>query len=112
MLSAVSFRAIVRVASLLAVALLLAVSSAQAQKVRLKDGRILTGAVARTTGVADNPNAPSSQAGEVATKPILVVDDQLRRVYVCQQRVAEVLEQAPEPLVVLRPWQNPSSGAG
>jgi predicted esterase len=85
---------------------------AQAQKIRLKDGRILTGVVARTTGVADNPNSPSSQAGEVATKPILMVDDQLRRVYVCQQRAAEVLNQAPEPLVVVRPWQNPALGAG
>ncbi len=85
---------------------------ALAQKVRLSDGRVVTGVVARTTGVADNPNAPSNQSGEVATKPIVVVDDKLRRIYFCQQRVAEILEQAPEPLVVIKPWQNPSSGAG
>jgi predicted esterase len=83
-----------------------------AQRVRLKDGRVLTGAVAMTSGVADNPDAPSGQAGEVATKPILVVDDKLRRVYVCKQRMAEFLDQAPDNLVTVRPWQNPSSGAG
>ncbi len=93
-------------------ALLGAVDLANAEKIRLKDGRVLVGSFARTSGVADNPAAPSSQAGELATKPILMVDDKLRRTYVCQQRVGEILEQAPEPLVVIHPWQNPSSGAG
>jgi predicted esterase len=87
-------------------------AAAHAQRVRLKDGRVLTGAVAMTSGVVDNPDSPSGQAGEIATKPILLVDDDLRRVFVCKQRMAEILEQAPEPLVTIKPWQNPSSGAG
>src|SRR5688500_4941753 len=86
-------------------------AGAQAQKVRLSDGRILSGAIATTTGVADNPAKPKNQAGEVATKSIAVVDDELRRVYFPKLRMVELLEQAPEPLVVIKPWQNPSAGA-
>src|SRR5688572_26392921 len=86
--------------------------AANAQTIRLVDGRVLTGTIAMTTGVADNPNRPSNQAGEIATKPIAVIDDELRRVYVPKLRIAEVLEQAPDPLVTIKPWQNPSSGAG
>lgn len=85
--------------------------AAQAQRLLLKDGRILNGPWARTSGVADNPEKPSNQAGEVATRPILVVDDELRRIFICYQRVNEILEQAPEQLVTIKPWQHPAEGA-
>ena len=78
---------------------------------QLKDGRVVKGAVARTSGVADNPDKPSGQAGEIATKPILVVDDELRRIFICAQRVGNIIEQAPEQLVAIKPWQHPAEGA-
>jgi len=87
-------------------------SAASAQRIRLKDGRVLIGAVAYTSGVADSPEKMSGQAGEMATKSILLVDDQLRRVYVPKARAAEVLDHAAEQLVIVKPWQAPSQGAG
>lgn len=88
-------------------------ASSHAQKVQLQDGRVLSGVIARTTGVADNPEKPTSQAGAVATKQILVVDDGLRRTFVCAHRVNEngVLDQAPEQLLTIKPWQHPAEGA-
>ncbi|HEX6963555.1 MAG TPA: hypothetical protein VF175_16935, partial [Lacipirellula sp.] len=85
---------------------------AAAQTIRLNDGRVLSGVLATTTGVADNPERPSNQAGEIATKSIAVIDDELRRIYIPRQRIAEILEQAPAPLVTIRPWQSPSASAG
>ena len=82
-----------------------------AQTLRLKDGRTVTGKVTSITGVADNPNAPSQQSGEVATKPIYMVDDDLRRIYLPKLQVTEVLDMAPEALVKITPWQNPSRSA-
>ncbi len=105
-----SFKSAARLALAAVVGLFSA--TAHAQKVRLVDGRVLSGSVAMTTGVADNPAKPKNQAGEVATKPIAVIDDELRRVYIPKLRIAEVLEQASEPPVVIKPWQNPSMGAG
>ena len=64
------FMAACRRPALVAAAFLVAFGGGvvHAQKVRLKDGRVLTGAVAMTSGVADNPDKPGSQAGEIATK--------------------------------------------
>ena len=89
----------------------LAPAAARGQKVRLDDGRILTGKVLPTTGVVDNADVAALQAGQKPTGPILLVDDELRRVFVCRYRVQEVMEQALKPPVTLRPWQNPSQGA-
>jgi hypothetical protein len=85
-------------------------SSSLAQSFRLVDGRVISGSIAMTTGVADNPERPSNQAGEIATKPIAIIDDELRRVYVAKRRIAEPLETAPDRLVTIKPWQNPSNG--
>lgn len=100
-------------AALLGVGLLWGSSAAPAwaQVLQLKDGRVIRGAVARTSGVADNPDRPSGQAGEIVTKPILVVDDELRRIFICAQRVGNIIEQAPEQLVTIKPWQHPAEGA-
>lgn len=86
-------------------------ASTRAQVLQLKDGRAIKGAIARTSGVADNPDKPSGQAGEIATKPILVVDDELRRIFICAQRVNNIIEQAPEQLVMIKPWQHSAEGA-
>lgn len=84
---------------------------AHAQRLQLKDGRVINGTIARTGGVAENPAKPGGQAGEVATRPILVVDDELRRIFICAQRVANIIEQAPEQLFTIKPWQHPAEGA-
>lgn len=84
---------------------------AAAQVLQLKDGRVIRGVVARTSGVAENPAKPSGQSGEIATKPILIVDDELRRIFISAQRVNNIIEQAPEQLVVIKPWQHPAEGA-
>jgi len=81
-----------------------------AQTIRLDDGRRLIGKIARVGGIHENPSAPT-KAGEVATQPILLVDDELRRVYVSKSRVAQVVDETPEALVKITPWQNPSHGA-
>jgi predicted esterase len=81
------------------------------QTVRLTDGRTITGKVTATSGVVENPASPSAAAGEVVTKPILMIDDELRRVYIAKRLVAEVLEMAPEVLVKITPPQNPSHSA-
>lgn len=86
-------------------------AQAPGQTVRLKDGRLLTGKVGRTTGIAENPDQPSLQSGEVATRPIVFVDDDLRRVFVPKTQIAEIVDMAPETPVIIRPWQNPSQGA-
>jgi dienelactone hydrolase len=105
-------RSISILAVLLGAGLLWAVAApTQAQVLQLKDGRVIKGVVARTSGVADNPAKPSGQSGEIATKPILVVDDELRRIFICAQRVNNIIEQAPEQLVTIKPWQHPAEGA-
>ncbi len=57
-------------------------SSANAQKIRLKDGRILVGKMSPISGVADNPIESPNGTGGAKSKAILVIDDDLRRVYV------------------------------
>jgi predicted esterase len=89
-----------------------AVREAAAQKLLLGDGRTLAGKVAATSSVAENPDSPAGQAGEIAVRPILVVDDGLRRVFVPKLRVAEVLEDVPEQLVKIELWQNAARGGG
>jgi hypothetical protein len=85
-------------------------ATVRGQSVQLKDGRVLTGRIALTAGVAEVPGQPSVQAGEVPTKPILIIDDQLRRVYLPRLQAGPVLDSAPETLVKITPWQNPSHG--
>jgi acetyl esterase/lipase len=84
---------------------------AAAQTVQHKDGRMIAGRVNTVSGVAENPEAPSRQTGEVSTRPILVIDDDLRRIYLPKVQVNAVVETAPEALVKITPWQNPSRSA-
>ena len=86
-------------------------ATADAQGVRMKDGRRITGRMMPMTGVTDKPDAALLAAGVAPTGPILMLDDELRRVFVPRMQVAEVLEEAPEPWVVIKPWQNPAQGA-
>ena len=79
---------------------------AQAQRIRMKDGRLLEGRIASTSGVADHPDLPTGQAGGVRTKLILIVDDSLRRTFVSKFQVAEIVDAATDPLVKITVWQN------
>jgi len=89
-------------------------SPAFAQKIRLKDGRVLTGKMLPITGVADNPMASSSQKGEAKATPILLIDDDLRRVFVPKFALASVIDQAAEISVRidLSEWQNVARSGG
>ena len=72
----------------------------------MKDGRLLEGRIASTSGVADHPDLPTGQAGGVRTKLILIVDDSLRRTFVSKFQVAEIVDAATDPLVKITVWQN------
>ncbi|TWU23751.1 peptidase [Bythopirellula polymerisocia] len=77
-----------------------------AQKIQLKDGRIYQGRVLPVTGVSDPPLADAGPEGEAVSTPILLIDDELRRVYVPKAQVAAILDQAPENLIKIPLWQK------
>lgn len=85
-----------------------------AQKIRLKDGRILSGKTLALTGVADNPAQAIDQTGDAPSTPIRMVDDDLRRVFVPNLSVASVISQVPEKMVRidLSKWQNVARAGG
>lgn len=87
--------------------------SVQAQKIRLKDGRILEGKTVAVTGVADSP-VQSSRDGDAPSTPIRLVDDDLRRVFIPNLSVAGVINEAPEQMVRidLSKWQNVAKAGG
>jgi pimeloyl-ACP methyl ester carboxylesterase len=68
---------------------------AGAQVLLLKDGRTLEGRYAELSSIAENPLSPKAPAGEVAVTPIIVVDDGLRRTFIHNLQIREVLEQNP-----------------
>ena len=82
------------------------VGSAEAQRIRLKDGRVLQGKVMPISGVADTIADLSDPEGETKATPILVIDDNLRRTFVPKLHLAEVIDQAPEQMVRIKLWQN------
>ena len=96
----------------LAALVLIAPSPALAQTLLLKDGRTLTGRLGQTAGIAESPDQKSPQAGQMATRPILIVDDSLRRTFVPKIRVEEILNKAPERLIKIPLWQQPAGGGG
>ena len=89
-------------------------SSAFAQTIRLKDGRVLQGKMLPITGVADNPIQVPGQGGQAKATPILLIDDDLRRVFVPKLSLASVINPAAEPMVRidLSKWQNVARAGG
>ncbi|MGI9428905.1 MAG: alpha/beta hydrolase-fold protein [Bythopirellula sp.] len=83
-----------------------------AQQIRLKDGRILKGKVLSITGVADNPVQAPGQGAQAKATPILLIDDDLRRVFVPKLALAGVIDQAPESQVKISLWQNVARAGG
>ena len=92
--------------AVLLVALLLTDSFVSAATILLKDGRIMTGQLGSTSGVADDPFEPGPSAGEIRTTPILIVDDGLRRTYIRRTQVAEIIDESDPPTIRLSVWQN------
>ena len=88
-------------------------TTASAQKVQLKDGRILAGRMMNVTGVAKTPISVGAEDEENQATPILLVHDDLRRVYVSKYFLVRVLDEGQERLITFKPWQNTSeSGRG
>ncbi|TWT99131.1 hypothetical protein Pla108_00640 [Botrimarina colliarenosi] len=81
-------------------------SLASAATLQLNDGRILTGKLGETAGVAEDPLVPGSSAGQIRTTPLLVIEDGLRRTYVHKTAVREVLDEGDTDGVRIRVWQN------
>ncbi len=82
-------------------AIALAPANAQAAKVTLRDGRILEGRLAPIPSMSADPNGLND-----GSKPILLVDDDLRRTFVPQRLVEEVSEGATEPQERFKVWQK------
>ncbi len=88
--------------------------STSAQKIRLKDSRILSGKTVALTGVADGPGQAVDPGGDAPSTPIRMVDDDLRRVYVPNRAVASVISEVPEKMVRidLSKWHNVARAGG
>lgn len=82
------------------------------QKLLLSDGRVLTGKLNQTAGIAETPDKQAPQAGQVPVRPILIVDDDLRRTFVPKFSVQDILDAAPEKLVRVKLDQQVASGGG
>ena len=81
-------------------------SSASAQRVRLKDGRILQGKMLYVSGVDENPMELSAEDSDPKATPILLIDDDLRRTFVPKLHLAEVIDQAPDAMARIKLPQN------
>lgn len=87
-------------------------AKAHAQKVRLKDGRLLSGRILDVSGIAESPLDAMKEDGNAKATPILLIDDDLRRVFVPKFALASIVSQVPEPRVKidLTQWQNVAVG--
>lgn len=100
----------IRLALALCTAVFACVDLAHAQKIQMKDGRIFAGRFLLMTGVSDPPVAPPGADDEkdAPATPILLIDDELRRVYIPRANVASIIDAAPTNLVKIEPWQRPA----
>ncbi|MEM8946932.1 MAG: peptidase, partial [Planctomycetota bacterium] len=85
-----------------------------AQKIRLKDGRVLSGKTVAVTGVADSLTQSPGADADAPSTPIRLVDDDLRRVFVPNRPLPVVVSQVPEKMVRidLSKWQNVARSGG
>ncbi len=79
-------------------------STAKAGKVTVRDGRVLEGRLAPIPSMSADPHGVNDGA-----KPILLVDDDLRRTFVPQRLVEEVHEGASESFERFNVWQKVAS---
>src|SRR5262245_43612017 len=68
-------------------------SPAAADTFVLKDGRVLEGKHGIVASLAENPLAQAASGVQGAVKPILLVDDELRRIFVPKSQVIEIKPQ-------------------
>ncbi len=78
----------------------------------LKDGRTLSGRYAEISSVAESPLSPKARAGEVALTPLIVVDDGLRRTFIHNSQLREVLDQDNSRDVKINIWQQVAERGG
>ncbi len=81
---------------------------ASAQRVRLKDGRILQGKMLYISGVDENVIEVASEDSDPKATPILLINDDLRRTFVPKLHLAEVIDQAPDAMARIKIPQNVS----
>ena len=62
--------------------------------------------------MAENPLAPKAQSGEVPLTPLLVIDDGLRRTFIHNSQVREILEQNSRRDVRINFWQPVAERGG
>lgn len=84
----------------------LAATPVEAQRLLMKDGRILEGKFIDITGVVDTVVNDSDPEHDTKAKPILVIDDNLRRTFVPELHMVEILDPMPETQVRIKLWQN------
>jgi predicted esterase len=83
--------------------------TAQAIHVFLKDGRVLRGKIVEITGLSERLASPSQSAG--AVRPIVLINDDLRRTFISQRHIQEVREEDPsEAREKFLPWQHVRQG--
>lgn len=102
-----------RCAIALALALVCAVPlPVRAASLLLKDGRTLEGDYAQIGSVAESPLAPRAAKGEVPVTPLLIIDDGLRRTFIHNVQVRQVLEQDSPKGVRINLWQQVANSGG
>lgn len=82
--------AVARRAVLAGVAAFFLGSAGFAEVVTLRNGMRFEGVIAEIASIAENPLIPKATPGEVSVKQIVVIDDNLRRVFVPQRMIASV----------------------
>ena len=92
--------------------MLLCAAWASAATIQLNDGRLLTGDIGKVSGVAEDPNKPDPQNGEVRVERIWIVDDGLRRTFVSRNNIRAVLEDQAGPNIKILVRQNVAQGGG
>jgi pimeloyl-ACP methyl ester carboxylesterase len=106
------FKSIGRALALVAVVIFVWPGCALAAKFLLKDGRTLEGRYVMLSSVAENPISPKAQAGEVPVTPLLMIDDGLRRTFIRNEQVREILEQNTSREVRINVWQPVAERGG
>lgn len=89
----------------------IAAAPVRADRVELADGRVLDGRFVKLPGVAIDP-LEAEQRGETAGEPILVCDDELRRVMVARRQVRNVESAVVDPGIerIRIPQRIPENG--
>ena len=73
-----------------------------AAEVVMKSGFRLEGRLGKVSGLAENPLKPDGKSGEIDNRLIVLVDDGLRRSFVCTYAVREARESEPVPMTTIR----------